>query len=94
MHKGEEMTLRHNINKQKEGDFMMALAAQTSILSTVIVALVIIAIVAWIIRGMIQKKKRSGTFIGCDCGCANCPHSSHNPKNSKSQSGCGGCGGC
>ena len=66
MHKGEEMTLRHNINKQKEGDFMMALAAQTSILSTVIVALVIIAIVAWIIRGMIQKKKRSGTFIGCD----------------------------
>ena len=38
---------------------MMALAAQTSILSTVIVALVIIAIVAWIIRGMIQKKKRS-----------------------------------
>ena len=48
---------------------MMALAAQTSILSTVIVALVIIAIVAWIIRGMIQKKKRSGTFIGCDCGC-------------------------
>ena len=53
---------------------MMALAAQTSILSTVIVALVIIAIVAWIIRGMIQKKKRSGTFIGCDCGCANCPH--------------------
>ena len=37
---------------------MMALAAQTSILSTVIVALVIIAIVAWIIRGMIQKKKR------------------------------------
>ena len=56
---------------------MMALAAQTSILSTVIVALVIIAIVAWIIRGMIQKKKRSGTFIGCDCGCANCPHSCH-----------------
>ena len=55
------MTLRHNINKQKEGDFMMALAAQTSILSTMIVALVIIAIVAWIIRGMIQKKKRSGT---------------------------------
>ena len=51
---------------------MMALAAQTSILSTMIVALVIIAIVAWIIRGMIQKKKRSGTFIGCDCGCANC----------------------
>ena len=80
------MTLRHNINKQKEGDFMMALAAQTSILSTMIVALVIIAIVAWIIRGMIQKKKRSGTFIGCDCGC--------NPKNSNSQSGCGGCGGC
>ena len=73
------MTLRHNINKQKEGDFMMALAAQTSILSTMIVALVIIAIVAWIIRGMIQKKKRSGTFIGCDCGCANCPHSCHNP---------------
>lgn len=36
---------------------MMALAAQTSILSTMIVALVIIAIVAWIIRGMIQKKK-------------------------------------
>ena len=64
---------------------MMALAAQTSILSTVIVALVIIAIVAWIIRGMIQKKKRSGTFIGCDCGCANCPHSCHNPKNSNSQ---------
>ena len=61
---------------------MMALAAQTSILSTVIVALVIIA------------KKRSGTFIGCDCGCANCPHSCHNPKNSNSQSGCGGCGGC
>ena len=61
---------------------MMALAAQTSILSTMIVALVIIAIVAWIIRGMIQKKKRSGTFIGCDCGCANCPHSCHNPKNS------------
>lgn len=88
------MTLRHNINKQKEGDFMMALAAQTSILSTVIVALVIIAIVAWIIRGMIQKKKRSGTFIGCDCGCANCPHSCHNPKNSNSQSGCSGCGGC
>lgn len=72
---------------------MMALAAQTSILSTMIVALVIIAIVAWIIRGMIQKK-RSGTFIGCDCGCANCPHSCHNPKNSNSQSGCGGCGGC
>ena len=73
---------------------MMALAAQTSILSTVIVALVIIAIVAWIIKGMIQKKKRSGTFIGCDCGCANCPHSCHNSKNSKNQSGCGGCGGC
>ena len=88
------MTLRHNINKQKEGDFMMALAAQTSILSTAIVALVIIAIVAWIIRGMIQKKKRSVTFIGCGCGGANCPHSCHNPKNSKSQSGCGGCGGC
>ena len=45
---------------------MMALAAQTSILSTMIVALVIIAIVAWIIRGMIQKKKRSGTGTsGC-----------------------------
>ncbi len=37
---------------------MMALAAQTSILSTVIVALVIIAIVAWIIRGMIQKEEK------------------------------------
>ena len=37
---------------------MMALAAQTSILSTMIVALVIIAIVAWIIRGMIQKGKK------------------------------------
>ena len=73
---------------------MMALAAQTSILSTMIVALVIIAIVAWILRGMIQKKNISVTFIGCDCGCANCPHSCHNPKNSNSQSGCGGCGGC
>ena len=36
---------------------MMALAAQTSILSTAIVALVIIAIVAWIIRGMIQRRR-------------------------------------
>ena len=53
---------------------MMALAAQTSILSTMIVALVIIAIVAWIHKRHDTKgKKEVVQFIGCDCGCANCP---------------------
>ncbi len=52
---------------------MMALAAaQTSFISTALVGLVVLMIVALILRSMYKKKKRTGTFIGCDCGCQGC----------------------
>ncbi len=52
----------------------MTLAA-SSILSTSIVGLVVLAAAALALRSIWRKKKNGG---GCGCGCENCSHSCHN----------------
>lgn len=53
----------------------MALAAG-SILSTAIVGGILLIVVGLIIRSMWKKKKKTGSCVGCSCGCSDCPHSS------------------
>ncbi len=42
-------------------------------LGTILVALVLLAVVALIVAGMVRKKKRGEGLCGCGCGCADCP---------------------
>ncbi len=52
----------------------MAALAASSVLSTAVVGGILLAAVAMIIRGMWRKRKRTGSCIGCSCGCGDCPH--------------------
>lgn len=42
-------------------------------ISTIVVCVVLIAVVALIIAGMVREKKKGKS--SCGCGCANCPMS-------------------
>ena len=50
--------------------------ASAGILSTAAVGGILLAVGALIIRSMWKKKKRTGSCVGCSCGCSGCPHSS------------------
>lgn len=42
-------------------------------LSTIIIGLIILAVVAGIVVKMIRDKKKGKTSCNCGCGCENCP---------------------
>lgn len=47
---------------------------------TILVGLIILAVVAAVVRGMVNDRKKGKS--SCSCGCAGCPHSgSCHPKN-------------
>lgn len=52
----------------------MALAAAGT-LSTVVVGGILLVITGLVIRSMWKRKKKTGSCLGCSCGCADCPHS-------------------
>ena len=54
----------------------MVLAAGSSVLSTAIVGGILLIVVVLVIRSMWIKKKKTGSCVGCSCGCSDCPHSS------------------
>ena len=54
----------------------MGLAAGSSVLSTAIVGGILLIVVVLVIRSMWIKKKKTGSCVGCSCGCSDCPHSS------------------
>lgn len=49
---------------------------ETNIVSTAIVLIILIAIVAMIIRSMIKAKK-AGKSLQCGCDCKNCHNNCH-----------------
>jgi len=52
---------------------MMAWFAEN--LGTLLISAVLLAVVVWIVAGLIKKKK-SGKSAGCGCGCSGCPSDS------------------
>jgi len=42
---------------------------------TLLVGTLLLAVVVWIVLGLVKKKK-SGKSVGCGCGCSGCPSDS------------------
>lgn len=55
-------------------------------LSTILVSIVLLAVVAWIIYGMIKDKKQGKSSCGGNCsGCAGCAYHRPNTDQSKTE---------